>query len=97
IRAEVHQHANAAHSVGLLRACRERPSRRATNKCDELAPVHSITSSAVVSSDGGTVRPNDFAVLRLTTNSNFVGCSTGRSAGLVRLSILCTKVAACRY
>ena len=32
---------------GLLRARRERPSSRATEKCDELAPpFHSITSSA---------------------------------------------------
>ena len=28
------------------------------------------------------VRPSAFAVLRLTTSSNFVGCSMGRSAGL---------------
>ena len=31
---------------------------------------------------GGIVRPICFAVFRLMTNSNFVGCSTGRSAGL---------------
>src|SRR5204863_9850222 len=43
--------------------------------------TYSITSSAVASSDDGTVRPNAFAVLRLTINSNFVGCSTGMSAG----------------
>jgi hypothetical protein len=29
----------------------------------------------------GTIRPNAFAVLRLITNSNWVGCRTGRSAG----------------
>jgi hypothetical protein len=28
------------------------------------------------------VRPRAFAVFRLMTNSNLVGCSTGRSAGL---------------
>ena len=28
------------------------------------------------------MRPRAFAVLRLITSSNFVGCSTGRSAGL---------------
>jgi len=42
---------------------------------------HSITSSARASSAGGTVRPSTFAVLRLITSSNLVGCSTGRSAG----------------
>src|SRR6202158_1182772 len=40
--------------------------------------THSITSSAAVSSDGGIVRPSVFAVFRLMTNSNFVGCTTGR-------------------
>ena len=35
---------------------------------------YSITSSARESSDGGTVRPSAFAVLRLITNSNLVGC-----------------------
>jgi len=42
---------------------------------------HSITSSAVVKSDGGIVRPSDFAVFKLITNSNFAGFTTGRSAG----------------
>src|SRR5207237_7583930 len=60
----------------------------AAKKCDELAPVHSITSSARASSDCGTVRPSAFAVLRLITNSNLVGCSTGRLAGFVPARIL---------
>ncbi len=50
-----------------------------------------ITSSARFSSDGGIVRPRAFAVFRLMTSSNFVGCSTGRSAGFVPLRILSTK------
>jgi hypothetical protein len=49
---------------------------------------HSITSSASVSSIGGTVRPSVFAVLRLITKSNFIGCCTGRSAGFVPRKIL---------
>jgi hypothetical protein len=32
---------------------------------------------------GGVVRPIAFAILRLRTNSNFVGRSIGRSGGLV--------------
>ena len=59
---------------------------REVPKCD-IVRVHSITSSAVVSSDGGMVRPSVFAVLRLTTNSNFAGCTTGRSAGFSPLRI----------
>jgi len=36
---------------------------------------YSITSSAVASSVCGNVRPSALAVLRLSTRSNFVGCS----------------------
>ena len=36
------------------------------------------------------VRPSAWAVLRLMTSSNVVGCSTGRSAGLVPFRILST-------
>src|SRR5262245_26779580 len=50
-----------------------------------LADGHWMTSSARVSTDGGIVRPRDFAVLRLMTSSKVVGCWTGRSAGLAPL------------
>src|SRR5258706_3337454 len=50
----------------------------------------SITSSARTSKDGGTVRPSALPVLRLITSSYLVGCSTGRSEGLVPLRILST-------
>src|SRR5262249_43381829 len=79
----------------LLRARRERPRRRgAAEQRDERAALHSITSSARVSTAGGISRPIVFAVLRLITNLNFVGCSTGRSAGLVPLRIRSTYSAA---
>jgi hypothetical protein len=49
-----------------LRARRERPvNRRAAEQRDELAPFHSITSSARPSSIGGISRPSVLAVLRL--------------------------------
>ena len=58
-----HEHADAPHPLALLRARRERPRRRrAAEQRDELAPLHSITSSARASSDGGTVRPSILAV-----------------------------------
>ena len=38
---------------------------------------HWITSSARASTAGGIVRPRAFAVFRLITNSNLVGCSMG--------------------
>src|SRR5215831_18863863 len=67
----------------LLRARRERPSRcRAAEQRDELAALHSITSSAATSKPGGTVRPSAFAVLRLSAVSYRVGACAGRSAGL---------------
>src|SRR2546429_6634126 len=58
----------------LLRARRERPcGHRAAEQRDELASfhlrAHSITSSARASRLSGTVRPSDFAVLRLMTSS----------------------------
>ena len=42
---------------------------------------YSITSSAIASTPDGIARPSVLAVLRLITNSNLVGCMTGRSAG----------------
>src|SRR5208282_3674722 len=55
---------------------------------------HSMTSSASNRMDWGIVSLGDFAVLRLTTSSYLVGCSTGRSAGLTPLWILSTQLAA---
>src|SRR5271165_5349238 len=43
---------------------------------------HSITSAAATCRVNGTVRPSALAVLRLITSSNFIGCWTGRLAGL---------------
>src|SRR6516164_7639056 len=73
-----------------LRPRHEGPrSRRAAEQRDELATLHhSITSSASASSLSGIWRPSALAVLRLITNSNLVGCSTGNSAGFAPLRIL---------
>lgn len=40
--------------------------------------------------DSGTLMPSAFAVLRLTTRSNLVGCSTGKSPGMAPFRILST-------
>jgi hypothetical protein len=58
--------------------------------CAVLARSYSIISSARACSVSGTVSPSALAVLRLSTNSNFVGCSTGKSAGLEPFKILST-------
>src|SRR5262249_13440844 len=55
--------------------------------------TYSITLSARSRKDSGIVRPRTLAVLRLMTSSNFVGCSTGKSAGLPPSRILATKSA----
>ena len=49
-----------------------------------------ITSSARSRSDCGTVRPRAAAVLRLTTSSNLVGRSIGRSPGFSPFKIRST-------
>src|SRR5262245_50907721 len=76
---------NPDHRHRRLRARGEWDARRSgAEKRDELAAshrvvVHSITSSAVASSDGGTSTPIARAVARLMTNSNLVARATGRS------------------
>ena len=59
--------ADTPHTLALLCARRERPRSGAAEKRDERAALHSITSSAVDSSDGGTVRPSILAVWWLMT------------------------------
>jgi hypothetical protein len=54
-------------------------------KKNELAPPHSITSSARPSSVGGTVRPSMRAICALMTNANLLDCTTGKSAGFAPL------------
>src|SRR5262245_12111170 len=83
----------------LLRPRRDRPRRRrAAEQRDELAASHhSITSSARASSVGGMSRPSALAVLKLMTNSNLVGCTTGKSAGLAPLRILPAYLPTWRY
>src|SRR5262249_55559292 len=74
---------------------RERPRGcRAAEQRDEIAPFHrfnhSLTSSARSRNDSGMVSPSAFAVVRLTTRSYLVGCSTGRSPGFAPSRILWT-------
>src|SRR5262249_10590800 len=79
---QIHEQADATHPLALLRARRERPCcRRTAEKRDELAPSHSITSSARCWRNQGTSRPSAFAVLRLIASSNLTGAWTGSSLG----------------
>src|SRR5262245_21832867 len=72
----------AADALGEGRGSEEGTAgqQHAAEQCDELAPLHSITSSAVASSACGTLRPRTFAVCRLMMNSNLAARITGSSA-----------------
>src|SRR4051812_3697522 len=56
----------------LLRPRPQRPRRCTAEQRDELAPLHSITSSAMASTPAGMVKPSALTVFRLMTSSNLV-------------------------
>src|SRR5262249_23579288 len=85
------------HRHGLLRARRKRPRRRAAEECDELAPPHSITSSASDSKLSDSFRPSALAVCKLIAISNLVGCNTGISDGFAPLRTLPAYMPIWRY
>src|SRR5262249_54283332 len=92
------EHPDGRQLARLLRARRDRPRCRHTaEQRDELAAPHSITSSARARKDSGIVRPTAFAALTLTTSSNLVAWSTGRSAGEAPLRMRPTETPARRY
>src|SRR4051812_7491507 len=91
VRSGGNDHPDAPHPLALLRPRGKRPRcRRAAKQRDELAALHSITSSARSKNDSGIASPSAFAVVRLRTRSNLVGCSTGSSPGLAPRKILST-------
>src|SRR5262249_1010212 len=70
----------------LLRPRRTRPRDcRAAEQRDEVAPSHSISSSASNCTALGTSTSIALAACRLMTNSYLADCMTGRSAGLAPL------------
>jgi hypothetical protein len=94
------------HCLRPLRGCRSpwagrrwgerggEPVLQAPTASGGLAcPLLDETSSARARTAGGIVSPRALAVLMLMTSSNFVGCSTGRSAGLAPFRILSTIAA----
>src|SRR5262249_20800683 len=82
--------------VSLLRRSvhTKKQGNRADEQHDELAALHSITSSVRAMSVGGISRPSGMAVWSLMVKLNLVERSIGRSAALAPLSILSTKAAA---
>src|SRR5262249_42089825 len=78
-----HQHADAAHSIRLLRCTGTRSQgRRRAEQSEEIAAVHySMTSSARSNTVCGIIRPSALAVSRLMTSSKRADRATGKSAG----------------
>src|SRR6516164_5141420 len=89
-----HQHRDAPFPLWPLCPCCERPcGDYSAGERDELASLHSITSSARASNVGGMVKSSALAAVRLISSSNLVGNSIGKSPGLAPLRILSTKLA----
>jgi len=72
-----------AKDMGMTYPLPTTRSTTAEREQEKLSLVHSITLSARRRIDCGIVTPSAFAVLRLITSSNVVGCSTGISAGFL--------------
>jgi hypothetical protein len=71
-------------------AGRSRPFLQAAAEVHLGVARQRMTSSAWKRIVGGIVRSRAWAVFRLMISSNFMGCSTGRSAGLAPLRIFST-------
>src|SRR5262245_34843020 len=81
-----------------MRMCCKRPCRsQPSQQTDELAPLHSITSSASCWRCKGTSRPSALALFRLMTSSNLVGSSIGISDALLPFNSLFTTEPARRH
>src|SRR5690242_8007155 len=61
-----------------------------TIACCLMAIAYWITRSARAKTVGGMANPISLAAFRLMIKSNFVGCSTGKSAGFAPFKILST-------
>jgi hypothetical protein len=84
------------NAVDLVNRLRARAGGGAVHSiktgCEQMQQTtsYSITSSARARKDSGILSPRASAVVRLTANSNLVGCSTGRSPGFAPRKILST-------
>src|SRR6202022_4072230 len=79
------------HSLPSGRYCLLGPDFHRQDRTSFAWRTHSITSSARTRIAGEMVTPMASAVFILRTNSNFVGCSTGRSATFAPFAIVSTN------
>src|SRR5262245_12555925 len=70
--------------------------QEATYAPQQTSSAHSSSVSARTKNVSGIARPIALADFTLMANSNFVGCSIGRSSGRAPRKILCTNVAPSR-
>ena len=70
---------NSGHQAGGLRC----PLSAIGDMSPHKNSDYSVTSSACASIVGGTARPSALPVFKLMIRSNFVGCSTGKSASQI--------------
>ena len=75
---------------GMSVRCQKLTHASQQNDVLEFLVLHSSNASAPRIIPGGISSPSALAVLRLTTISSLVGCSTGRSAGFTPFRILST-------
>jgi hypothetical protein len=88
---DVSDYANTPHALWRLRTRPKRPrSRCDPEERDEVAACHSMTSSADTMIEFGKVKPSVLAVFVLTTISNLVGRSIGKSDGRAPLRMRST-------
>jgi hypothetical protein len=88
-----HHSTSCGRNVRTTQGLGVRPAAPSTPLHGSQTPPYLMTSSANTRRCGGSVIPRAWAVLRLMTSSNFVGCSTGRSAGCAPFRILSMKTA----
>src|SRR5205085_2389380 len=86
----VQQRAIPGQQFGNGQMSRKQSQRRLVLSGNQSSPKQLIARARTID---GMLKPSNVAVLRLIAISNFVGNSTGRSAGFAPCSILCTKLA----
>jgi hypothetical protein len=92
----LHNRTTSLHSSERTKCAKN--CRAHVQQCPKInCALYSITSLARNRMDGGRSTPMVLAVSRLTASSNLVGCSIGRSRGLVPWAIRSTYSAARRY
>ena len=92
LRMGMRWHGSFASINGRMRKLSARSEGPLPDSCTAANDVQSLFDHLVGEGEelGGIWKPSAFAVVRLMTKSNLVGCSTGKSAGFAPRRILST-------